>query len=613
MTAFCDHVETAPGVWTCPTCKHVAKTSRKPRNRTCGVKPKSPPGLFRKAANLGRAVVATAADGFVKASPELVTARLAVCQSCDRFDRQQNTCLECGCQLKFKPLMRAWDCPLGKWPRPDTVQSSLPSPGATGYASAPPRVNVSPLASPRRHLIYHVWPSNLSDAWRFNVHELLQRIDQFDGTRSIAIATGPGAATAEEVQTAFAGVRIDNWIIVPNDPKLGEVASFSKLLATLPRDGITFYAHAKGTSYTPGSERHHVALLWAQMMYRVLLDGAKDVTPVLDRYPVAGMLKRLGKAHWRQKVGWHYTGNFWWIRNDRIPDAPAIRPDYYGVEAWPGETFHPDDMANVFGAGDDDLYDPGSVTRWSVQADKWLTRRKWTLDDVSIITTCKGRLDHLEQSLPAMLAQGTREVIAVDYGCPDGTADWAESQLAPIPCATGSASASPLRVIAVTRDTDTFNPARARNIACRQATGDLFVMLDADMIPPAGFVQNLLDQMNANGWHVCNPTTTIKGTGHLGEFGAAGITREAWATVNGYDEAFGSGYGFEDIDFYERAIRAGFARVRWSSHGLVEIQHSDAMRGQHFPQQDLRKSKQVNLTRMRDHARQVNPDGFGLM
>ena len=32
----------------------------------------------------------------------------------------------------------------------------------------------------------------------------------------------------------------------------------------------------------------------------------------------------------------------------------------------------------------------------------------------SIITTCKGRLDHLKQSLPTMIDQGAKEVIVVD-------------------------------------------------------------------------------------------------------------------------------------------------------------------------------------------------------
>ena len=47
----------------------------------------------------------------------------------------------------------------------------------------------------------------------------------------------------------------------------------------------------------------------------------------------------------------------------------------------------------------------------------------------SIITTCKGRLDHLKQTLPAMLAQADAEVIVVDFSCPQDTAGYVERNL----------------------------------------------------------------------------------------------------------------------------------------------------------------------------------------
>ena len=39
----------------------------------------------------------------------------------------------------------------------------------------------------------------------------------------------------------------------------------------------------------------------------------------------------------------------------------------------------------------------------------------------SIVTTCKGRLEHLQRSLPSFAAQSGAEVVVVDYDCPDGT------------------------------------------------------------------------------------------------------------------------------------------------------------------------------------------------
>jgi hypothetical protein len=39
-------------------------------------------------------------------------------------------------------------------------------------------------------------------------------------------------------------------------------------------------------------------------------------------------------------------------------------------------------------------------------------------------TTCKVRLHHLAQSLPAALRAGAADFVVVDYGCPDGAGAW---------------------------------------------------------------------------------------------------------------------------------------------------------------------------------------------
>jgi hypothetical protein len=39
----------------------------------------------------------------------------------------------------------------------------------------------------------------------------------------------------------------------------------------------------------------------------------------------------------------------------------------------------------------------------------------------SIVTTWKGRLRDLQQSLPTFVSQAAAEVVVVDYDCPEGT------------------------------------------------------------------------------------------------------------------------------------------------------------------------------------------------
>ena len=93
----------------------------------------------------------------------------------------------------------------------------------------------------------------------------------------------------------------------------------------------------------------------------------------------------------------------------------------------------------------------------------------------SIITTCKGRLEHLKQTLPRMLEQGAAEVVVVDYSCPDGTGDWVRETFPAV------------RVVDV-KGEQGFSNWKARNAGAAAATGNLLLFCDADTIlaPNAG-------------------------------------------------------------------------------------------------------------------------------
>ncbi len=80
--------------------------------------PPSAPGLLRKAANFGKAVVKHVADGGKHVSDEVYLARLSVCANCPSLDPVKLRCKErtCGCRLKTKARWRSESCPLNKWP-----------------------------------------------------------------------------------------------------------------------------------------------------------------------------------------------------------------------------------------------------------------------------------------------------------------------------------------------------------------------------------------------------------------------------------------------------------------------------------------------------------------
>ena len=147
----------------------------------------------------------------------------------------------------------------------------------------------------------------------------------------------------------------------------------------------------------------------------------------------------------------------------------------------------------------------------------------------SIITTCKGRLEHLKQTLPRMLEQGAAEVIVVDYSCPDGTAAWVGKHF---PAA---------RVVTVEGEQG-FSNWRARNLGAAAATGDLLLFCDADTIlaPNAGEAIAKALPPKTYGFFKRNATARFNKAGlRLGSNQLRGfhaIPAPAYRRLGGYDD-----------------------------------------------------------------------------
>lgn len=41
--------------------------------------------------------------------------RLAICQTCEKFNHVNSQCAECGCFMDYKTLLPYVSCPLDKW------------------------------------------------------------------------------------------------------------------------------------------------------------------------------------------------------------------------------------------------------------------------------------------------------------------------------------------------------------------------------------------------------------------------------------------------------------------------------------------------------------------
>jgi Glycosyl transferase family 2/Glycosyltransferase family 25 (LPS biosynthesis protein) len=270
----------------------------------------------------------------------------------------------------------------------------------------------------KRNLIYHIWPKAKTAVWRWNVHQLLERIDQFGGVRSIGVVLSEDSATLDEVKEAFGATRIDNWIVDQNDPQLGEVVTFPKLLATLPQDdSITFYGHAKGVSYDDPNKTRD----WSKMLYEVCLDDPAYVAASLDQFPVSGPFVRAIPWDGGPKNEWFFSGSFFWFRNSDVftkRDWSKINPDRWGVECWPGSQFERSEAGELFGQEIGHLYDLTALQHAQGWLKEWKSRGRNApkLPTISVVIPTLGRstLKAMVDSILPQLGEGDEIHLVAD-------------------------------------------------------------------------------------------------------------------------------------------------------------------------------------------------------
>jgi glycosyltransferase involved in cell wall biosynthesis len=190
----------------------------------------------------------------------------------------------------------------------------------------------------------------------------------------------------------------------------------------------------------------------------------------------------------------------------------------------------------------------------------------------SLITTCKGRLHHLKQTLPKMIAQGFHEVIVVDYDCPDGTADWVRS------------NHSSVNLVKVNNER-LFNLSKARNVGAKHSIGDVLCFVDADIEIASGFLEWFNINLSQNKFYLLEPQKLLQGDERLkGLYGLVVCTREQFEAIGGYDDVI-AGWGGEDLDFYWRLKKAGYDAKLFPRDIVHDIiQHDDTLRTSYYSQ-----------------------------
>lgn len=180
---------------------------------------------------------------------------------------------------------------------------------------------------------------------------------------------------------------------------------------------------------------------------------------------------------------------------------------------------------------------------------------------LSLITTCMGRVHHLQQTLPRNLADavdwsdpGAVEVVVLDYSSPDGLAAWMHQE----PLLQPYREAGILRFARSPGQTH-FRHSHAKNMAHRLATGDVLVNVDADNFIGAGFTDHLRQVFTQRPNAVVAPDrldARLNIGRHRGCMGRIALSRASFDRLGGYDESprF-RGWSGEDTDLLIRAVR----------------------------------------------------------
>lgn len=202
---------------------------------------------------------------------------------------------------------------------------------------------------------------------------------------------------------------------------------------------------------------------------------------------------------------------------------------------------------------------------------------------ISLVTTCKGRLSYLRESIPTWLDldYDNYEIVVVDYDCPDGTETFIKRNK---DIYLNKSKANDVKVVKV-NDKPYFNLNDARNRGADAAEGELVFMIDSDVhIRDKKLLKKINNHYKNGVVFFCNPAvlTTNYREGHefylykygvtvpfhaflpchckdLGLTGSACFIKDIYNACGKYDAEINKfGWGSDDIEFYLRYLNYYF-------------------------------------------------------
>lgn len=206
--------------------------------------------------------------------------------------------------------------------------------------------------------------------------------------------------------------------------------------------------------------------------------------------------------------------------------------------------------------------------------------------DVSVVIGFRNwgqrRIRLAVQSIMQSLGTAAGEVIVSDYGSTDGKAN--QELASELGCK-----------YVYTEDSGVWSRSRALNAGFGKAQGRILVSTDADMIFSPRSIERIVElardearaafflqcrdlpqgmddewvEEHPGAWGELERASRLRPRWGMG--GLMAISREGFEEIRGFDERFHT-YGGEDLDFAQRARRAGFKTV-WVNHPAVRMYH----------------------------------------
>lgn len=200
-----------------------------------------------------------------------------------------------------------------------------------------------------------------------------------------------------------------------------------------------------------------------------------------------------------------------------------------------------------------------------------------SLNSIAFVTTCKGRLHHIQQTLPTLVSLLPDEIVVVDYDCPDNVGEWVRTYYPTVKVVSAS-------------DCADWNPSRARNLGAANCTAEWICFIDADVKAKPDWLEWMRSNLDPRFYYRIGSRREEKGSDTWGTFIC---TRDAFETVEGFDEIY-RGWGAEDTDIYLRLALAKVYPLAYPSSFVEPIRHDDYARIRFSPIKDKNISQMIN-------------------